>query len=38
MVLRAGYDSGRLNSLADEIEAETSLALTEDSLIRGKRK
>ena len=38
MGLRAGYDSGRLNSLADEFEADSFLALTEDLLTRRERK
>lgn len=30
MGLRPGYDGGRLNSLADDLEAEAFLALTND--------
>ena len=31
MGLRPGYDAGRLNSLADDLEADAFLALTADS-------
>ena len=34
MGLRPGYDAGRLNSLADDLEAEAFLALTKDLLNR----
>lgn len=38
MGLRAGYDSGRLDSLADDIEADAFLSLTKALLIRTERK
>lgn len=34
MGLRPGYDAGRLNSLADDLEADAFLALTKDLLNR----
>ena len=34
MGLRAGFDAGRLNSLADEFKADAFMALTDDLLHR----
>ena len=36
MGLRAGFDAGRFNSLADELEADAFVALTSDLLNRRK--